>query len=200
MKLKTGPRDKPVQDTTRACRALPKNGALKPWLARALPEDQRAFIALPHNADEIEAFSRSIFAGHALSRFYIDYMLGPGHGAIFGLRGGGKIAALLTLEANRRQRRIYITEIAVAPARRGKGHGLWLLESTETIAAACGYRTIACHVNIANAASLMLHRSFGMEEFRLCKRYSDGGNDAWYMRKSISGKGVSVSTADGDRR
>ncbi|MFB6107960.1 MAG: GNAT family N-acetyltransferase [Haloplanus sp.] len=71
----------------------------------------------------------------------------------------------------------YILFLAVAPERRGEGHGRRLVAEV-----AQDHRTVTCHARTTNDHALDFYRTVGFEIQRRIERYYEDDGDAYYLR------------------
>jgi ribosomal protein S18 acetylase RimI-like enzyme len=149
------------------------------------PRGLAAFVADGDHIPALAALSREGFGADALSRDVFDFYVHRAHALILGLQQHRSIVAYCIIELNAGQRRIYVVETFTAAALRGQGHGSWLRGRVEAIALSLGYRSIASHVSVHNAAALELNQKAGMTIVRRVPGYYEEGRDAFYLRKVL---------------
>ena len=86
------------------------------------------------------------------------------------------------IEIIRRSRHLLIENVVVAPAFQGRGHGRWLLEHAERLAASLGLSEMKLYTNKAFAANVELYRRFG---YRVDREKAFMGGTTVYMSKRL---------------
>lgn len=158
---------------------------LSALLRRSAPRGTVPFIARPADVDELVALSVEAFGDQALSHAGVRYYLERGHALVFGLRKGRAIVSYCVCELNDGMGRVYVVETFTAAALRGKGLGSWLRARVEDVAVHLGYRYIASHVAVTNAAAQRLNEKAGLAVVRRIARYYEDGRDGLYLRKTL---------------
>jgi ribosomal protein S18 acetylase RimI-like enzyme len=149
------------------------------------PRGLTALIAGGDHVPALAALSRQGFGAEALGLDVFDFYVHRAHALILGLQRRRSIVSYCVIELNAGQRRVYVVETFTTAALRGLGHGTWLRGRVEAIALALGYRSIASHVSMHNAAALALNRKAGMTIVRRVAGYYEDGHDAFYLRKVL---------------
>lgn len=80
--------------------------------------------------------------------------------------------------------RAEIDSVAVAPARRGKGVAVALLNRIIGVLQRRGFGTVGLNVRLDNAAAIGLYRKLGFQRVRRVNGYYEDGAPAWRMRRS----------------
>lgn len=159
------------------------------WLSarlhRAAPRGVVPFVATRADVDELVALSVEAFGDQAIGHAGVRYYLERGHALVFGLRKRGAIVSYCVCELNDGMRRAYVVETFTAAALRGKGLGSWLRARVEDVAVHLGYRYVASHVAVANAAARRLNEKAGLEVVRRIPAYYKDGRDGLYLRKTL---------------
>lgn len=154
-------------------------------LGKNVPKGFTLFIATESDVPALIRMAEPEFGvdtfDHAMYRHYIC----RGHALLFGLKHKGKIAAHVMIEFNRRQKRIYVTEVLTAKAYRGRGLAKWLWGKVFALGETLGYRTVTSHVEPANKKAIALYHQLGLETAKRLKGYYCSGRDALYMRKTL---------------
>jgi ribosomal protein S18 acetylase RimI-like enzyme len=150
------------------------------------PRGLTAFVAGGDHVPALAALSEEGFGAEALGRDVFDFYVHQAHALILGLQRRRSIVCYSVLELNAGQRRVYVVETLTTAALRGLGHGSWLRDRVEAIALRLGYRSIASHVSVQNAAALALNRKAGMTVVRRVPDYYEEGYDAFYLRKVLA--------------
>ncbi|MGA0879244.1 MAG: ribosomal protein S18-alanine N-acetyltransferase [Ilumatobacteraceae bacterium] len=75
----------------------------------------------------------------------------------------------------------HITNIAVDPARRGRGYGRTLLIHVIEFAIAAGFSALTLEVRVSNLAAQNLYRQFGFAPAGVRQRYYENSEDALVM-------------------
>lgn len=92
---------------------------------------------------------------------------------------------------------VYLHDLAVHPAHRGRGLGGRLMRLTLDLAVRRGARTALLEVRPSNGAALRLYRSLGFESIGMRRDYyTDPREDALVLRKA--GLGLAVATREGE--
>jgi ribosomal-protein-alanine N-acetyltransferase len=78
-----------------------------------------------------------------------------------------------------------ILDIAVDPARRGKGFAKALMQYAIIVAMDKGAEVLALEVRSSNAAAITLYERLGFVRVGLRSRYYDGVDDAVLMEKNL---------------
>ena len=80
--------------------------------------------------------------------------------------------------------RAEIHSIAVAPARRGLGVAVALLNRTIASLQRRGFKTVSLTVRLENRSAIRLYQKLGFQRVRRVNGYYEDGAPAWRMRKS----------------
>jgi ribosomal protein S18 acetylase RimI-like enzyme len=81
---------------------------------------------------------------------------------------------------------LYLANIAINPAYRGKGLGRQLIEYANQIANRRGIKTLALDVRADNTNAIELYTRNGYKELKLNKSFTNKLDDHIYMEKSLS--------------
>lgn len=81
--------------------------------------------------------------------------------------------------------RAEIHSIAVAPAQRGRGVAVRLLNRIMASLRRRGFKTVSLNVRLENEAAIGLYRKLGFQRTRRVNGYYDDGAPAWRMRRSV---------------
>jgi ribosomal protein S18 acetylase RimI-like enzyme len=143
------------------------------------------FVAADADVPELARLSAHAFGADAMSPVGLRYYLHRGHSLMIGLRKGPAIASYCISELNDGMGRIYVVETLTRAGLRGRGLGSWLRARVEDVAVHLGYRHVASHVAVGNAAARRLNEKAGLEVVRRIPSYYVDGRDGLYLRKTL---------------
>ncbi len=150
------------------------------------PAGTTPVVAGPADAPALAALSAACFGPTAITAAGWRRSLGRANALVLTLRAGPELRCHCLIEFNRSQRRAYVVETATAEAARGQGLALFLRGRLELFCVSVGYRHIASHVSVDNAAARALNRRAGMVEVGQMEGYYDDGGAAIDLRKTLA--------------
>ncbi len=95
---------------------------------------------------------------------YLDRYFSGGEDRIFLAQCGGETVAFLSVEVHRDEAYIYLDDLSVTAAHRGRGVGTELFRLAEAYAESVGLSRIALHVEESNLLAQRLYRKLGYRE------------------------------------
>lgn len=127
----------------------------------------------------------ALFPGDRMSaRQYRHHLANPSARLRVAISGGALVGAcVLFFRRGSTVARLY--SLIVAPAARGLGLGLRLLDDTERVARARGCNRLRLEVRADNVAAIALYRRAGFLDAGLTPGYYDDGQAARRMSKSL---------------
>lgn len=159
------------------------------WLAALLrstaPRGLVPFVATRSDVRELATLSVDEFGDQAMSPAGLDYYIERGHALVLGIRKGRAVVSYCVCELNDGMRRAYVVETLTLASLRGRGLGSWLRARVEDVAVHLGYRYVASHVAVSNAAARRLNEKAGLVVVRRIPEYYDDGRDGLYLRKRL---------------
>jgi len=161
------------------------NDLRKDVLGKAVPASFTLFVATKDDIPAIITLAEKEFGPDTFDHVMYKHYITKGHSLLFGLKQKEKVAAWMMIELNRRQKRIYVTEIVTAKQHRGRGLAKWLWGKVFLLAETLGYKTVTSHVEPSNKKAIALYRKLGMETERRINDYYVSGEDAFYMKREI---------------
>jgi len=146
-------------------------------IARAVPADLDALLALERTAFDTDHLSR---------RQYRHHLTNP-HAAVLVARGAAGVLGKAVLFFNRRHDIARLYSIAVGEAARGLGLGAALLAAAEHEAQRRGKRRVRLEVAQQNAGAIRLYERHGFQRIGERRGYYENGAHAWRYEKVLVG-------------
>ncbi|UCD92855.1 MAG: GNAT family N-acetyltransferase [Methanobacteriota archaeon] len=126
---------------------------------------------------------RRCFADRAYTGEQIRWFLNSENSATFISFRENRVAGSMMLSL--RGRRGKVVSVGVMPEWRGKGIGKELMVCAEEWFSTSGVREVDLEVNVNNHEATIMYSSLGYRKVRILKKYYQGREDAYLMRKKL---------------